>query len=307
MTASRDPDQLIQALVEEGVDELPDPVYDAVRDRIEQTRQRAVIGPWRTSDMNRYLKIGLAAAAVVVIAVVGFQFLGNSNLGNSNSGGPGATETMQPTATPAVTPEPSAAGALPLGPHTLCEIGFCDVGMSITIGAADWYGEGGGRLLIKNDNSDPPDGAAMIVFTGPLYVYGDACQWSTTQAETPATTVDELVAALAAQMPRDASEPMDITVDGYSGKAITLHVPDDAAYSAGEFTDCDEGFFGSWTVSQGLEPYRYHQGPGQIDEVYILDVDGVLTVIDTGYYGGTPDAAVDELRGIVESATFELP
>ncbi len=72
---------------------------------------------------------------------------------------------------------------------------------------------------------------------------------------------------------------MDITLDGYAGKSITLHVPDDAVLS-GEFTDCDQGTFGIWTVSidgaPGPEPYRYNQGPGQIDELWILDVDGVL-------------------------------
>jgi hypothetical protein len=303
MSTENDVARSLRSWLRESRHEDANRVLDAVFDQVSATPQRRA--GWlarRFPIMNNTMRIAIAAAVVMVIAVVGFQFLSNSN-----TGGPGATETLQPTATPAVTPEPSAAGALPLGPHTLCEIGSCDVGMTITIGAADWFGEGGGRLLIKNDNSDPPDGAAMIVFTGPLYVYGDACQWSTTQAETPATTVDELVAALAAQMPRDASEPMDITVDGYSGKEITLHVPDDAAYSAGEFTDCDEGFFGSWTVSQGLEPYRYHQGPGQIDELLILDVDGVLTVIDTSHYAGTPAEHVEELRAIVESLQFELP
>jgi hypothetical protein len=115
--------------------------------------------------------------------------------------------------------------------------------------------------------------------------------------------VDEVVAALAAQASRDASAPVDITLDGYAGKAITLHVPDDA-----DFTQCDEGSFGSW--SQGttdLSPHRYAQGPGQIDEVWVLDVDGLMAVIDWTHYAGTPQADVDELQAIVESTTFEAP
>jgi hypothetical protein len=112
--------------------------------------------------------------------------------------------------------------------------------------------------------------------------------------------VDEVVTALAAQASRDASAPVDITLDGYAGKAITLHVPDDA-----DFTQCDEGKFGSW--SQGttdLSPHRYAQGPGQIDEVWVLDVDGLMVVIDWTHYAGTPADDVAELRAIVESATF---
>ncbi len=34
-------------------------------------------------------------------------------------------------------------------------------------------------------------------------------------------------------------------------------------------------------------------------------MDGVLTVIDTAYYAGTPVEHVEEMRAIVESATFE--
>ena len=130
--------------------------------------------------------------------------------------------------------------------------------------------------------------------------------------DAPATTVDELVAALSAQASRDATAPVDVTVGGYAGKSITLHVPDDAAFSAKQFTDCDQGFFGSWAGGNGtdgpdLTPSRYHQGPGQIDELWVLDVNGVTVVIDTAYYAATPAEVVDEIRAIVESATFELP
>jgi hypothetical protein len=92
MSAHRDLDRLIQSFLEEGPLELPDPSFDKVRDRMEHKGQRAFIGPWRTPDVNRYLKIGLAAAAVVVVAIVGLQLFGNANFG-----GPAATETPQPT------------------------------------------------------------------------------------------------------------------------------------------------------------------------------------------------------------------
>ena len=135
---------------------------------------------------------------------------------------------------------------------------------------------------------------------GPLYVFGDPCAWSTTKPNAPATTVDELMAALAAQALRDASTPADITLDGYAGKSITLHVPDDA-----DFDRCDQDKFGSWTNGPALEPERYHQGPGQIDEIWAVDVDGELVVVDWDYYEGTPQSVIDELRSIVESIRFE--
>jgi hypothetical protein len=140
-------------------------------------------------------------------------------------------------------------------------------------------------------------------FFGEVYVYGDPCQWSTTTPDTPATTVDEVVAALTAQASRDASDPVDITVDGYTGKSIILHVPDDAVFS-----ECDEGLFASWAgggdpLSAG--PSRHHQGPGQIDEVWILDVNGELIVVDAMYGAETSDEHVAEIHAILESMTFE--
>ncbi len=67
------------------------------------------------------------------------------------------------------------------------------------------------------------------------------------------------------------------------------------------FSECDEGYFGSWTTmgpdgAPHPEPSRYHQAPGQIDDLVILRVNGVLTVIDMAYYEGTPAEHVDEMR-----------
>jgi hypothetical protein len=173
----------------------------------------------------------------------------------------------------------------------------------VTIPASGWDGEPGGAILTKNDNPNAPDGAGLIVFFGELYVYGDPCAWSTSRPDEPATTVDELVAALGDQASRDASEPVDVTLDEYAGKAITLHVPDDAVFS-----ECDRSTFGSWGVpGSDRSPFRYHQDPGQIDEVWVLDVDGELAIIDWTYYADTPQADLDELRAIVDSIDFDAP
>ena len=246
--------------------------------------------------MSNIVRIGLAAAAVVILAVVVINLVpGSPQVGS------GATPTPIPSTE--ASGEPTPAGRLEEGPFALWD-GTLDGGASIivTIPAPGWSGDPNGGILVKNHTVDPPDGAGMIVFAEDLYVYGDPCQWSTTRPDTPATTVDELVAALAAQALRDASQPVDITIDGYAGKSITLHVPDDAV-----FADCDQGYFGSWGTDSEPGAARYHQGPGQIDELYILDVGGVLTVIDTAYYAGTPAEHVAELYAIVASATFELP
>ena len=299
--------RIVRTWLDDGVTSLPDRVLDAVLDQVPATAQRRVT-LWparRLSTMNTALKFGLAAVVVAVAVLIGVNYFASSNVG-----GPGIDSSTPPpaaTATPEPTPEPTPVGLLPVGPHLLAtkevEVsGQLGIPVTVTIPATGWYGEPGGGILTKNDDVGAPDGAGMIgPFRGDLYVYGDPCQWSTTRPETPATTVDEMVAALAAQASRDASEPVDITVDGYAGKSITLHVPDDAVFS-----ECDRGTFGSWGVpGPDPAPYRYHQDPGQIDVVWVLDVDGVLTVIDWSYYAETPQDDIDELEAIVESITFE--
>ena len=96
MTASRDPDRMVRAFLREGEEELHDRVYDAVRAAIEQKRQRVFIGPWRIFGMNRFLAIGAAVVAVLVVVLIGSQLLGSP----TNVGGGDATPTPQPTSPP---------------------------------------------------------------------------------------------------------------------------------------------------------------------------------------------------------------
>ena len=119
--------------------------------------------------------------------------------------------------------------------------------------------------------------------------------------DTPATTVDEIVAALASQASRDASEPVDVTVDGHPGQSITLHVPDDVGFAACEF-DCDQGNFCTAGTATGCE--MHNPAPGAISELWIVDVDGEVLIVNGTYYPETPAEDVDELQAILGSMTF---
>jgi hypothetical protein len=302
MTAFRDPDRMIRAFLEEGEEQLNDQVFDAVRAGIEQKRQRVFVGPWRTPLMNRFVTYGLGAAVVVVIGVfLGARLLASPDGGTGTGASPTPTATVEPT--PVRTPKPAG---LPVGStYDLRYVGD-PISINVTIPAAGWDGELGSGLLTR-DTVGPPSGAGIITFVvsaqmkgagDGLYVYGDPCQWSTTKPDTPATTVDELVAALSAQPSREASAPVDITIDGHAGKSMTLHVPADA-----DFATCDSGQFASWGWA-AEDPARMHQGPSQIDRLWIVDVDGNLVVIDAGQYAGTPQEVADGLDAIVNSVTF---
>jgi hypothetical protein len=308
MTASHDLDRMVQAYLVDGPTELPDPSFDAVRDRTESTRQRVVLGPWRFPEMNKLVPI--AAGGAVIAAVV----LGAQLLQPAAPSGPGGVLPASPTPTlaPSVTvapsataaPTPSPAADVPLGRLLWIET---TPSITVTIPAAGWINPPDFDALMKGDTEDPPE-AAMIAgsLAGGAYVYGDPCQWASTTPDEPATAVDDVVAALAAQPGRDASDPVDVTIDGYQGKHITLHVPasDDPRDEA--FAACSEGEYASWAIgASNSSPDRWHQGPGQIDELWFLEVEGELVVIDVMYRPGTPAALIEEMHAIVESATFE--
>jgi len=304
-TSDRDVNRAIRSWLHEDRHEDASRLAGAVLDRVEATpRRRASWWPARRIPvMNKIVTIGLGAAAVVVALLIGAQMLSSPG---TNLGVPGEEPTPSATAEP--TTEPTPEGLLPEGPHMILD-GQTQTGdpadsippLTVTIPAPDWSGEVGGGILLKNAKHGPPDGSGMIIFVQrECIVYGDACNWETTMPETPATTVDELVAALSSQASRDASEPVDITLGGYAGKSITLEVPDDV-----DFTECDPGYGGSWSCGgDGMLPCGYHTGADEIDTVYILDVDGLIMAWQTGYYTGTSAEDIAELEAIVQSASF---
>ena len=186
--------------------------------------------------------------------------------------------------------------------HVLSDASEGAIGVTVTVPAAGWTGESGGWSMEHlPDGFDPPAGAGIIAFVvdEKFFVYGDACDWERTRPETAATTVEGIVRGLAKQTPRDPSKPERITLDGNSGKRIILHVP-----SGARFKDCDEDTFATFGVA-GEDPALYAQGPGEIDEIWVVDVDGRVVLLEGGYYTDTRPSVVDELRDILRSATFD--
>lgn len=246
--------------------------------------------------MNRSLKTAKLSLLLVGVLVAGC-----------------ATDAPAATTTPTVSSAPSASPDAPGQTHILSDSADGGVGITVTLPDAFWFGEPGSWVVewVPGGGVSPPGGAGIISFTvdEEFYVYGDPCHWTSTRPAVPATTVDELVTALANQPSRDPSAPEDITLGGYAGKKITLHVPDEIAFSTaenadGEFTDCDEGRFATLGVA-GEDPALFHQGPGQIAEMWIVDVNGRIALLDGTYWVPTPQSAVDELHAILESATFD--
>lgn len=224
--------------------------------------------------------------------------------------GPAATAELTPSIVATSTPEPTITT---LGPgERRLDAGTYRLDLNQLAGGAmefpaflatvpdGWNARDGWILNRPRSGEDIPPVA--VQFWDVDQVYGHPCQWSGTLFQ-PGPTVDHLAEALVDIPLRNAAQPIDVTLDGYAGKYLEWSVP------AGiDFADCDAGggehYFESWT-GNGWATDRYHQGPGQVDRLWILDIDGARLVIDAFSMPFATTEERAELLAVVESIKFE--
>lgn len=137
------------------------------------------------------------------------------------------------------------------------------------------------------------------------------CHWRGNLVD-PGPSVDDLVAALFAQEMRDATSPTDVTLGGYDGQYLEWSVPSDMVVTGdADFEGCDvqpsngHRDFVSWTGNG--EGERYQQVAGQVDMLWVLDVDGQRLVVDATYAPDTTETDRTELGRVVTSLRFVVP
>lgn len=268
--------------------------------------------------MSKIVPIGLGVAAVVFALFAGAQLFGTPTSGvggpPDSSATPAASASPEPSAEPSATPE-----AIEPYQVVVSEPGD-PVQVSFTVTSPGWTDLPGLGGLTKNDDGlDPPDteGIAVLAWSWPagtgFHVYGHPCQWSSTVPETPATTWREILAAFENQAETEilgaaGPPPFAPGIDGVRlGIRVPLTYEVPGATREEEFSACDESIYGFYGIEGGTEPERNAQGPGQVDELWILDVGGNTVILDVMYGPATPAELVDEAKALVESATFEVP
>lgn len=139
----------------------------------------------------------------------------------------------------------------------------------------------------------------------------DPCHWQDSLRD-PGPTVDDLVEALTTQRLRHATKPTPVTLDGYEGLYLEWSVPADMVVTGdAEFHGCDiqpsNGLrdFVSWFGNGSGE--RYQQVAGQVDMLWVLDVEGQRLLVDATYSPDDTEADRAELAAIVESLRFADP
>lgn len=108
---------------------------------------------------------------------------------------------------------------------------------------------------------------------------------------------------------RHATPPTDVTVAGFPGKYLEWSVPSDWVVTGdGDFAGCDvqpngHRDFVSWLGAGGVGE-RWQQMAGQVDRLWILDVDGQRLVVDASHSPDATQAQLDEQDQIVQSISF---
>jgi len=129
-------------------------------------------------------------------------------------------------------------------------------------------------------------------------VYPTPCRWQGKPMVNPGPGVDALASALSRQPLRNASVPRDVMLGGARGKYLRWSVPANI-----DFAGCNQGYFESWTA-KGWASDRYQQAPGQVDKLWILNVDGVRLVVDAAYMAWATKADRERLARVMHSIRF---
>jgi len=275
----------------EGSTPLADDVRHAIRAQLPSTQQRPAWWPARrTPVMNHAMRIALASAAVVAVALIGIGIWQGQNIGGPMLTDPTTTPSPPAVATPSTTPRPLAVGELDPGSYLVSREDWTPVPFSFTV-RAGWANNAAG-FITKH-----ADGPAEVMLTPWLvtHIYADACNWRGTLFEVGATA-DDLAAALAAQLGRDVSGPTDVTIGGYPAKRVELSVP--AELDVGT---CDDGQVRSWPSSASDESSGWIGRPGQTDVVYVVDAGDERILIGSTRGQGAADEDVAELEGVIAS------
>jgi hypothetical protein len=249
----------------------------------------------RRRDRRRRNQRAGVFALVAALAVAGLAIgIGSLRSGDGGMVRPGSDAT--PTATP-IPVQSSGTGPLEPGTYAVGTLDpDFDASHRITLTVPDGY-EGFEGFAVA-PSGEAQTGVSVWVVGN---VYNDPCHRG---AETPldptvVPPVDRLVAALADQRGIRASKPIDIEIDGFAGVYLERTVP-----TRTTVTDCDGNEIRTWIGTGGGARYIL---PGQLDLLWIVDVDGGPLVIDAALAARTSAQDRAELVRVVESIRIDPP
>jgi hypothetical protein len=113
----------------------------------------------------------------------------------------------------------------------------------------------------------------------------------------PGPSTADLAQALADQPLRGPGKPRPAVLGGHPGWSLVLTAPD-------RLDQCREDDLAIWKTGQ---TQHHNHVAGQVDRLWIVEVDGERLVVDASYGPRAPRAKVDELLRMARGVTFEDP
>lgn len=284
MSTDREVTRIVRSWLDEGVTALPDRVLDAVLDQVPATRQRrAWWRAWRVRDMNNLTKLALTAAAVLVVAIVGYNL-------SPRTGGVGSGPTAMPTEPLPTLP----AGLIPAGSYTVPTNTRVPYSVSLPTG---WTLDSEG--FITKGGALSGSGATGVALSTWLisHIYTDSCHWTGKLLATG--TKDALASGLTAQTGHATSGPTEVTIGGLAATRLEFSLA--ASFSV---ATCDGGIVRLWPDPGPDESGGWQIFPGQTTTVYAMEAAGNPMVMLTIRTEGSSAADVAELQAILASVQF---
>ena len=283
----RSVEQILDAWLDAGPTVAPARGAEAARLEIRSTRQAAGLIGWpprRFPIMSNTMRIALATAVVAVAALLGYSYLVAPNIGSPRLGEP----TPTPTPAPALFDDLPNGENVAAGSYLITEIEPFRVTFTVPDGWQNVRVPG----LVWGDG-------AVLGFWKVDDLFVDPCSAASGLLD-PALgpTVDDLVTALEAVPAVVLTAPVDVTVDGYAGKQTDLRF--------GGADGCIGEEPALWPIGDGGDA-KPAPGPGEVERLWILDVNGNRLVITSGATASATDEVRAELDAIFESIRIEAP
>jgi hypothetical protein len=302
MSTENDVARSLGSWLKENRHEDANRVLDVVFDQIPATPQRRAGWLARRFPImsSNVFRVGIAAV-VAITAILGLSYL-NTQVGS-----------RQPTPTPIPSglrvPLPSS-GALVPGTYVLANpcVGACSDYQRIVFSLPPGWATRGGLVYKHLNQPDEVAFSAWIIDQ----VYDDPCHWQTStlspldlgdhthDASGAIVFLGPRDGGLAHQAGRNASALTQVTLGGEIALKIELSVPAQLGLAS-----CDNGEYRSWTEWLVADGANSHNAPGQIDVVYMVDVDRRPFVIDASHMPGTSAEDLAELDQILATLVIE--
>lgn len=285
MTADRDVTRIVRSWL--GVDEheSADRVLETVLSRLDTTPQRRPLWPSRRfAQMNNARRGAIAAAAVLVLAVIGYNLL-------PRSGGVGGQSTPVPTATPTPTNPPVLAPGSLAGRYTVGEL-QSRVTAQVPAGWStdtDW-------VVIGPKGNAAPAGMAVRFYTV-ANAFKNPRSINDGVFDPPVgPTAADLAAAIVGDPAWAATQTADVTIDGRQVKHLQFTVPASSGLGS-------DGRFDMFGVAGS--PAIFGFALGQVFDLYIVDVGTERVVIDAFHYPGTSATDLAAQQAVIASIQLD--